>query len=166
MKKQSDDPRRHVFRYDQHMPHTDDLSLVVLKGHLLVEEMLKELTSTLLPNANHLEDARLSFHQLARVVRSAAPTKSNDKCWELILALNSVRNNLVHNLESPKLKSQLRVLFALAERVQPTQGVTIDKSGYAALGEAELLRQSVVDCMQFLRGFMLKSKKRKKRKAA
>jgi len=38
------DPRRHIFRYDDHMPDTEDLALVVLKGHLLVEEVLVELT--------------------------------------------------------------------------------------------------------------------------
>ena len=33
------------------MPDTDDLALVVLKGHLLVEEVLVELTGLVLPHS-------------------------------------------------------------------------------------------------------------------
>jgi hypothetical protein len=40
------DHREYVFRYDQHMPETDDLALTVLKGHLLVEEVLFELAGS------------------------------------------------------------------------------------------------------------------------
>ena len=56
------DPRRHIFRYDDHMPDTDDLALVVLKGHLLVEEVLIELAGLVLPHSQELDNARLSFY--------------------------------------------------------------------------------------------------------
>ena len=36
------------------MPDTDDLALVVLKGHLLVEEVLVELTGLVLPHSQDL----------------------------------------------------------------------------------------------------------------
>src|SRR5215472_4023776 len=135
--KPSEDPRRHVFRYDKHMPHTDDISLVVLKGHLLVEEMLNELARNVFPNAGYLDDARLSFHQLSRVVRSAVRAKSEDSCWDLIFALNSLRNDLVHDLEPPKLKSRLQTLIDIAATAQPIRPDLIDKSQCHKLDQDE-----------------------------
>ncbi len=91
------DYRKHVFRYDEHMPETDDLTLVVLKGHLLIEELLVDLVHLALPHAEYLEPARLSFHQLACVARASLP-QASDPAWELVLSLNSLRNDLAHNL--------------------------------------------------------------------
>lgn len=163
--KHSKDPRRHVFRYDKHMPHTDDVSLVVLKGHLLVEEMLNELARNVFPNARYLDDARLSFHQLSRVVRSAVRAKSRDSCWDLIFALNSLRNDMVHNLEPPKLKRRLKALFDVAVMAQPTRPHLIDKSQDHRLDQSERLRHAVVDCMQFLRTLIFASEAAKNNKA-
>jgi hypothetical protein len=154
------DPRRHVFRYDEHMPDTDDLALIVLKGHLLVEEMLVELSHLLLPNAAFLDEANLRFHQLAHIIRAAEPTKPHDNSWSLILALNSLRNELVHNLEPPKLEKRLQVLFAIAGDVQAYGDIQIDKSRDSELETDERLRQAVIDCMQFLRGLVFEHEKR------
>ena len=156
------DPRRHVFRYDEHMPDTRDLSLIVLKGHLLVEEMLVELSRVLLPNAGFQEEARLTFHQLAHIVRAAEPTKPNDECWDLVLALNSLRNELVHNLEPPKLELRLRALFTVAGKVQADWDMAIDKSRDSELETDERLRQAVIDCMQFVRGLIFEHEKRRR----
>jgi hypothetical protein len=160
MSASTDDPRRHVFRYDEHMPDTDDLSLIVLKGHLLVEEMLLELSRVLLPNSAFLDEANLRFHQLAHIVRAAEPTKSQDNCWKLIFALNSLRNELVHNLEPPKLETRLQVLFAIAGEVQAYGDIQIDKSRDNELQTDERLRQAVIDCMQFLRALIFEHENR------
>jgi hypothetical protein len=164
--KHSKDPRRHVFRYDEHVPHTDDISLVVLKGHLLVEEMLNELARNVFPNAGYLDDACLSFHQLPRVVRSAVRAKHKDSCWDLILALNSLRNDLVHNLEPPKLKNRVQALIDIAATAQPIRPDLIDKSQCHKLDQDERVQQAVVDCMQFLRTLIFASEVVKTRKAA
>jgi len=121
---------------------------------LLVEEMLGELAGNVLASARYLDDANLSFHQLTRVVRAAVPVKSRHKCWDLIFALNSLRNDLVHNLQSRRVKGRLRDLFTIAEKVQPVDGMKIEKSQDAKLERCERLRQCIVDCMQFLRGII------------
>jgi hypothetical protein len=159
------DPRRHVFRYDDHMPDTDDLALVVLKGHLLVEEVLVELAGLVLPHSQYLEDARLRFHQLACVVKAAVPSKPND-CWQLVFSLNSLRNDLVHNLEPPKLHARLFELFKFDELAQPFEGHTIDKSTDSSLEDSERLRHVVVDCMQFLRSLIFEYEQRAERECA
>ena len=143
------DPRRHIFRYDDHMPDTDDLALVVLKGHLLVEEVLIELSGLVLPHSEELDKAKLSFYKRACVVQAAIPSRQND-CWQLVFALNSLRNDLAHKLEPPKLQAHLIELFRLDEQAQPF-GETIDKTADKTLEDSQRLKHVIVDCMQFLR---------------
>ncbi len=139
-----------VFRYDKHMPETDDVTLIVLKGHLLVEEMLVQLAETVFPHPQYLTDANLMFYKLVCVVRATLLERSDDAAWQLILSLNSLRNDLAHNLESSKRQDRLNALFTIAAQVQPSPGMLYDRSGDVSLEESERLRRAVVDCMEFL----------------
>lgn len=122
-------PMSYILRYDKHMPDTDDLSLIVLKGHLLIEEMLIDIRDKLLPHAEYLDSVKISFNQLLHVVRSAIESKHDHNSWVLIIELNRLRNKLVHNLEPPKLKILLTQLFNLYSQTQPSDEICIDKSG-------------------------------------
>jgi hypothetical protein len=137
-------------RYGQHMPKTDDVTLIVLKGHLLIEEALGDLAEQVLPHPEYLGKANLSFHKLACVVRAAVPNRSDDIAWELILSISSFRNDLAHNLESSQRQARLNALFEIDEQVQPIAGKILDKSGDASLSDSERLRHLVTDCMEFL----------------
>lgn len=145
------DQRRHVFRYDEHMPRGDDVSLIVLKGHLLIEEMLLELAMLAVPNPKHLEQASLGFHKLAHVVRALVAEKSDDKYWELILGINALRNQLAHKLQPHDLDQRIAKVLELDKQVQPFEGIAIDKST-ENFKPADGLRQAIVSCMQFLQG--------------
>jgi hypothetical protein len=131
------------------MPDVDDVSLIVLKGHLLIEEMLLELATLALEHPKHL--AKLSFHQLACLVRALVAEKPDDKCWELILQINSLRNRLAHKLEPPDLDQRIKRILALDKETQPFEDMTLDKSA-VDFEPAEGLRHAIVSCMQFLRG--------------
>ncbi|MGB8225815.1 MAG: hypothetical protein WCE45_02950 [Sedimentisphaerales bacterium] len=132
------------------MPDTDDLSLIVLKGHLLIEEMLIDIRDKLLPHAEYLDSVNINFNQLLHVIRSAIESKYDHKSWDLIVEFNRLRNKLVHNLEPPELKSLLSQLFNVYSQTQPSDEVQIDKDGETELDTAERLKHVVVDCMQFL----------------
>jgi hypothetical protein len=137
-----------VFRYDEHMPKTDDVTLIVLKGHLLVEEVLFQLAETALPNPQYLP--KFMFHKLACVVRAAVPKRSEDPCWELILTLNSLRNDFAHNLVSSKRQACLVTLFRVHDQVQPNPSMNIDKNEENSLSQPERLRLVIEDSMKFL----------------
>jgi hypothetical protein len=137
-----------VFRYDKHMPQTDDVILIVLKGHLLIEEQLVDLANWALPNPQFLP--KFMFYNLAKVVRAAVPQRSDDPSWELILKLNQLRNDLAHKLESGQRQATLTELFKIHDQVQPTPGMEIDKSAESSMSEPQRLRIVVQDCMTFL----------------
>jgi len=144
------DLRSYVFRYDKHMPDTNDVSLIVLKGHLLIEEMLINIRDKLLPHAEYLDSVNINFNQLLHITRSAIESKHDHKSWDLIIEFNRLRNKLIHNLEPPKLEIQLTQLFNSYSKTQPSDEIQIDKSGEVKLDTAERLKHVVVDCMQFL----------------
>ncbi|MCX5632607.1 MAG: hypothetical protein NTW93_02880 [Phycisphaerae bacterium] len=132
------------------MPDTDDLSLIVLKGHLLIEEMLIDIRDKLFPHAEYLDSVNINFNQLLNVIRSAIKSKHDHKSWDLIVAFNRLRNKLIHNLEPPELKSLLNQLFNVYSHTQPYEEIQIDKSDETELDTAQRLKNVVIDCMQFL----------------
>jgi hypothetical protein len=147
---QGDYIKKHFSRYDKHMPDTDDLSLIVLKGHLLIEEMLIDIRDKLLPHAEHLDSANINFNQLVCVIRSGLRSKHDHSSWDLIIGVSKLRNQLVHNLEPHDIENRLSQLFGLYGQTQPSDEIYIEKSGEVKLDTAERLRHVVVDCMQFL----------------
>jgi len=57
-------------KYQSLLPETEEIELIVLKGHLIIEEKLYKLATELCYYPKHLESARLSFKQLSLVARS------------------------------------------------------------------------------------------------
>jgi hypothetical protein len=130
--------------------NTDDAILIVLKGHLLIEIHLGLLAEEVFPHLEYLDKARLTFFQLAHVVRASVPERSDDLCWELILKLNSLRNDLAHRLRSPARQSKVAELLDLTSRVQPYAQGILDRSDETSLSDAERLRNSITYCEAFL----------------
>ena len=88
-------------RYLQLLPDTDDLILVTLKGHLVVEEILHAIVKSHCSFPEHLEDTRLSFLQLANLTKALINLPTTSKSvFPAILKLNKLRNHLAHNLSS------------------------------------------------------------------
>jgi hypothetical protein len=57
-------------RFRKHLPRSSDLTLVVLKGHLLMEEQIDGLISDLLPNPDALALARPNLFFRLRLARA------------------------------------------------------------------------------------------------
>lgn len=109
-----------VFRYDHYMPKTDDVTLIVLRGHLLIEETLVELAQTLFPSPQRLPK-KLGFYNLACIVRAADPLRSDNSCWDMILKLNELRNDLAHHLDSNTRSGKIAAVFSLLDQTQITE---------------------------------------------
>jgi hypothetical protein len=77
----------------------DDEALVVLKGHLIVEEKLDEIIEAFVFHPEQLEAARLSFAQKVVIARSLSLDEHENTVWDLILKLNTLRNRLAHSLD-------------------------------------------------------------------
>lgn len=95
---------------------TTDATLMVLKGHLLLEELLYAAVQSKCPNPAHVEKAQLRFLQLLHLVRALYLTPSPEQSgsfneeafWDALVALNTLRNRLAHKLEPNDLSALLK----------------------------------------------------------
>jgi hypothetical protein len=110
-------------------PTTEDPTYLVLKGHLLAEEVLYRFVESQTSRPDFLGDARLRFTQLLALSRSFHRYSNEDWWgWAALNKLNSLRNLLAHSLEPKDLKERI-VEFSIfvADAIGATKDSEIGK---------------------------------------
>jgi hypothetical protein len=95
---------------------SDDEALIILKGHLVVEERITAVIEKFVFHPEHLEKARLSFAQKVALARCLSRDESGNSVWELIEKLNSLRNKLSHSLDGEPRAKAMEALKAVYTR--------------------------------------------------
>ncbi len=92
---------KHEQLFSRHLQGLPDESTVVLKAHLLIEELCRDFFSAAVANPEHLRNARFNFSQVSKLARALSPfdSPSLDYLWAMIGRLTSMRNMLSHELE-------------------------------------------------------------------
>jgi hypothetical protein len=89
-------------------PATEDPTYLVLKAHLLAEEVLYRFIESQAHRPGFLRDARLGFAQLIALCRSFHRFSKEDWWgWTALKKLNTLRNLLAHNLEPKDLRDRI-----------------------------------------------------------
>ncbi len=83
----------------QQVQYVDELATVVLKGHLVLEQVLVRIIGKFVHHSQHVPD-RLQFAQRVGLARSMSLDEADNSMWDLLLAVNTLRNKLAHSLES------------------------------------------------------------------
>lgn len=139
-----------VLRYESLMPDTDDLTLMVLKGHLVIEEQLFLIAQQYCALPEHLEKVRLSFAQLSNLVRALTGSNILETTWSAISKLNGLRNALAHQLEPEDVSQAIDDLYRQSQAgseplegyVRPTEPARIvEESVYALMGALDFARE-------------------------
>jgi hypothetical protein len=134
--------------FGDQMDKLDEVAHVLLKGHLLIEEWLTRAINQHLFHPEHLvEDGRLSFSQKVTLARSLDLRRNNLGMWDVIAAVNSLRNDLAHSLNSPKRLKKTATLKQLFFR-ETSGHQTVDEM--KKLTDARLLRSICAACLGFL----------------
>jgi hypothetical protein len=105
-------------QFAKHFPSSDDLTLNVLKTHLLVEQHLNALLAHYCFQPRRMEGARLAFAQKLCLTQALLFVPLPHLFWHTLELLNTIRNNLAHNLESAKLQAHLADAKALAGKIR------------------------------------------------
>lgn len=125
-----------IERVRKHLPLGNDLTLIALKGHLLAEEALDDLIRFYCKQPEHLDDIEIRFFVKARMARALSGHIVWTGLWPLIDALNAVRNDLAHNLESSKLRDRVMKFIKLRKELAPLlYDPEIDPSNWDAVAE-------------------------------
>jgi hypothetical protein len=86
----------------------NDLVGVVLRGHLVVEELLSASCGAYCKHPEHLHAARLRFPQLVLLLRALEKLPAvPSQFWDALLELNAIRNALAHRLELKNLEGKI-----------------------------------------------------------
>jgi hypothetical protein len=106
-----------------HMPEDqNELTLVILKGHLLVESKILEFVLERLLSPAALVDARLSSHQLVCLAESLClPNEEPKWLWQMARRLNKLRNDLAHNLEPKDIEARVKQFVLDYKRLHAVQ---------------------------------------------
>lgn len=81
------------------LANVKDEHLHVMRGHLLIEQKLRELIDLKVKRPDALSDARLTFNQIVCIAESFYWEKYSDWLWQGIRKLNNIRNSFSHQLE-------------------------------------------------------------------
>jgi len=76
-----------------------DLVTVILKGHLVIEEIVRTLINENTKDSKSIQKARLSFYQAIYVSKALLAEEGDLWIWDAALKLNVIRNKIAHNLE-------------------------------------------------------------------
>ena len=103
--------KKHDERFEKHFSaQMDDITLI-LKCHLMLEEMLRDFCTEMVPQPQFLKDSRLTFAQVLDLSRALYPTDlklgSMAELWSVCETINRIRNMMAHALDpnSSKLES-------------------------------------------------------------
>ncbi len=102
-------------RFSKHFPKTGDITLIVLKGHLLIEEEINDLLFQFMKNKKHIKKARMTSYQKICLVESLL-LKGNTKgtCFEIVEKINTLRNDIAHKLEPKELEARIvKILYVM-----------------------------------------------------
>jgi hypothetical protein len=129
----------------QHLDKTDDQVLLILYGHLLVEERLLDIVSQVSREPQELQAARLTFNQVMFLCR-AIIGRQDEPAWDFIRRLNEARNRIVHRLDPGDLDELLvSVIVKLRSDYADRLGNTLNRFRIAviyACGYLDALRGS------------------------
>ena len=126
---------------------SDDAALIVLKGHLVLEERLTAVIEKFVFEPDFIDRARLSFAQKVAIARSMSLDQSRNSVWELIDKLNTLRNKLAHSLDGePRAKALQAVRDAFQKEV-----AEVHQEGQE--DERVLLSGAISMCLGFVHSF-------------
>jgi len=108
-----------IERVRKHLPSGSDVTLIALKGHLLAEEALDDIIRFYCVQPEHLEGVEIRFLVKARLARALSGHVVWTGLWPLLDVLNTVRNDLAHNLDSSKLRDRINRFLALRQEHAP-----------------------------------------------
>jgi hypothetical protein len=98
-------------RFIRLLPTIDDPALVVLKGHLLIEELLNDIIENCCDLPQYVSEAKLSFIQKTKLARAFLGKnikgENIDEPWRSLEELNSLRNHLAHHVEPKDLDKKI-----------------------------------------------------------
>ena len=95
------------------LPHGKDQLLVILKGHLLIEELLRRIVDERVKKPKALRLVRFECSHIISIAEAMCATETEAWIWGALRSLNELRNDIAHKLEPPGLKDRMDHVISL-----------------------------------------------------
>jgi hypothetical protein len=109
-----------LLRFLSQLSQTSDPTLLVLRSHLLLEEIIHAAIASAMRDPAHLP--RLQFAQSVAILKALSGVHPADRTWHFLSRLGALRNHLSHSLETSALE---RDIDALIKIVAPQTAASI-----------------------------------------
>lgn len=96
--------------------YIDDTAQIVIKGHLVAEDLMSKALESFVLHGEHIEDAKLQFHQKLELCKSISLSDNKNNMWNLIKKLNVVRNALSHSLDKDRRSKAIQSLKSIYDQ--------------------------------------------------
>ena len=83
-------------RLRKELEDVDSVSVITMKCHMLLELHLKTIVENHFFHPEHMIETRIGFHDWVCIARSLCLRKNTLGEWDLILAINTLRNEIAH----------------------------------------------------------------------
>jgi hypothetical protein len=103
-----------------HLPDdNNDSTLIILKGQLLIEQLVRKFIESKLPNPVAFNKISLNAAQCNALAESLCIESEGGKwLWGQVNELNTIRNKLAHNLDSEKFEQRISNLISTVSNKQ------------------------------------------------
>ena len=85
--------------------------MVILRDHLLVEELLDEIIAVAIKDPSSIKDTRLTFFQKLCIAQGLLGLEKNSFMWKPFKELNKLRNDISHKLPDATLSRKMDVVL-------------------------------------------------------
>jgi len=145
-------------RYDAHFPVDGDLIIQVLKGHLLVENLFREILTLQLAFPDVLKGnsgASFQCHQIICLVQALTPHSDEEPwLWPAAKRLNNLRNDIAHELEPRSVETRVQELVQFTMRT-PAAKQAVERVGVPDGREFEVVIIGMCSCLSALKAVLV-----------
>jgi hypothetical protein len=144
-KEEDADDERYFQAFKKHVTEIDEIANIVLKGHLLIEGAIDRIVRYTFFHPDYVLDSRHNFERKVQIARAMSLNAHNWPDWDIVLAVNSLRNAVAHKHHSGRKTKIDRIRQLCLDRVKPET-----RSRYKESSDEEIIIFACARCDAFL----------------
>lgn len=139
-----------LIRYLRLVQQPGRLELVVLRAHLLAEELLHELIKKQLAAPEHFDTRNISFRNCLSLAKGMYWKEQNQWIWECLTLLNAARNHMAHSVVKRNDENVANKLDRIDELIGMHSGVPMPRQLEPSVDRMHWRLASLYSCMSKL----------------
>ncbi|MEC8963732.1 MAG: hypothetical protein VX649_02850 [Pseudomonadota bacterium] len=137
-------------KFSEEVKYVDDSAQILLKGHLVAEDLMNQALEAFVLHVEHIENAKLQFHQKLELCKAISVNDNNNNMWNLIKKINVLRNALSHSLDPDRREKAVKSLASIYDHEFGPETRVIDGMSE----EAALCMVSIMGSLGYLHSFL------------